>query len=144
MQKCGCLRDCQFLCSCPLFTSNFQLAEVDCNTCCNTAEERARREQTNAAQSNKASGAACRVQEDAQRIYGHLCEIPIQAYREAGAAFSRNDFVTSKRDVDRASDACDARGIAHDIDTQWGAIPRGAGAYSESNHYYGSGEYDYY
>ena len=42
-----------------------------------------------------------------------------------------------------ASDAWDARGIAHDIDTQWGSMP-GGGAYSDSNHYYGEGEYDYY
>jgi len=38
-----------------------------------------------------------------------------------------------------ASDAWDARGIAHDIDTQWGSMP-GGGAYTESNHYYGEGE----
>ena len=38
-----------------------------------------------------------------------------------------------------ASDASDARGIAHDIDTQWGSMP-GGGAYTDSNHYYGEGE----
>ena len=83
----------------------------------------------------------CRVR-DVQRIYGHRCEIPLQAYAEAGVAYSSNDYVTAD-DVDRASDAWDARSIAHDIDTQWGEMP-GGGAYSNSNHYYGPGCYDYY
>jgi len=45
--------------------------------------------------------------------------------------------------VEDASDQFDAAGIAHDIDTQWGAMPWG-GAYKESNHFYGPGVYDYY
>ena len=74
----------------------------------------------------------------------HLCEIPIQAYlcREAGVSSRLNDYVTEE-DVDRASNAWDARSIAHEIDTQWGTMPYG-GAYSDSNDYYGPGEYDYY
>ena len=84
---------------------------------------------------------ACRVRE-VQSRYGHLCEIPLQAYMEAGVAESRNDFVT-ERDVQAASDAWDARSIAHEIDTQWGTMPSG-GAYSDSNEYWGPGMYDYY
>ena len=42
-----------------------------------------------------------------------------------------------------ASDAWDARSIAHDIDTQWGAMPWG-GAYKDSNEYWGPGEYDFF
>ena len=68
--------------------------------------------------------------------------IPIQAYYEAGVASSWNDYVTDK-DVQAASDAWDARSIAHEIDTQWGDLPEG-GAYSDSNYYYGPGDYDYY
>ena len=84
---------------------------------------------------------ACRVK-DVQRRYGHLCEIPLEAYGEAGVASSWNDYVTES-DVEWASRSWDARSIAHDIDTQWGAMPHG-GAYSDSNYYYGPGEYDYY
>ncbi len=83
----------------------------------------------------------CRVR-DVQRLYGHVCEIPLQAYEEAGVAFSWNDMVTAE-DVEAASDAWDARSIAHDIDTQWGDMPWG-GAYKDSNRYWGPGEYDYY
>lgn len=79
---------------------------------------------------------------DVQRRYGHLCEIPLAAYCEAGVAYSLNDYVT-ERDVEAASSAWDARSIAHDIDTQWGTMP-GGGAYSDSNDYYGPGEFDYY
>ena len=51
--------------------------------------------------------------------------------------------MVTPEDVEAASDAWDARGILHDIDTQWGAIP-GGGAYKDSDFYYGPGEYDYY
>ena len=44
---------------------------------------------------------------------------------------------------DDGIDDWDARGILHDIDTQWGAMPHG-GAYKESNTYYGSGDHDFY
>lgn len=84
---------------------------------------------------------ACRVR-DVKKRYGHLCEIPLQAYQEAGVAEGRNDLVT-EADVQAASDAWDARSILHEIDTQWGDMP-GGGAYKDSNHYYGPGEYDYY
>ena len=87
-----------------------------------------------------AARGACRVKEVKAR-YGHMCEIPIQAYREAGVAHSRNDYVTDQ-DVQAASDAWDARSVAHAIDTQWGAMPMG-GAYKDSNHYWGPGEYDF-
>lgn len=79
---------------------------------------------------------------DVKKHYGHLYEIPLQAYIDAEVAWSRNDYV-SEEDVEAASDAWDARSIAHDIDTQWGAMPRG-GAYKDSNHYWGPGEYDFY
>jgi hypothetical protein len=46
-------------------------------------------------------------------------------------------------EMEAASDAWDARSIAHDIDTQWGMMPWG-GAYKDSNHYWGPGEYDFY
>lgn len=92
-------------------------------------------------EARKPSAGACCVK-DVQRCYGHSCEIPIQAYCEAGVAFSWNDYVT-ERDVEAASNAWDARSIAHEIDTQWGEMPLG-GAYSDSNYYYGPGEYDYY
>jgi hypothetical protein len=87
------------------------------------------------------SGGACRVK-DVKNVYDHLCEIPIQAYREAGVASSWNDYVT-ERDVEMASSSWDARSIAHEIDTQWGDMP-GGGAYSDSNYYFGPGEYDFY
>ena len=79
---------------------------------------------------------------DVQKHYGHLYEIPLQAYREADVAYSRSDYVTAE-DVQLASDAWDARSLAHDIDTQWGEMPWG-GAYKDSNHYYDPGEYDFY
>lgn len=60
----------------------------------------------------KACSGACRVK-DVQRRYGHCCEIPLEAYREAGVAYSWDDYVT-KRDVEAASNAWDARSIAHD------------------------------
>jgi len=73
-----------------------------------------------------------------------VCEIPLQAYREAGVDLPRgNASMVTVEDVNAVSDAWDARSVAHDIDTQWGLIP-GGGAYSDSNFYYGSGEYDYY
>eukprot|EP00775_Hariotina_reticulata_P009997 gene9997-biopygen11968 len=78
---------------------------------------------------------------DVQRHFGHLCQIPLEAYIEADVAHSWNDFV-SEEDVMRASDAWDARSICYDIDTQWGDMPWG-GAYSDSNHYYGPGMYDF-
>jgi hypothetical protein len=77
-----------------------------------------------------------------QKHYGHKCEIPLQAYVDAGVADSSNDWVT-EQEVEAASGAWDARSIAHEIDTQWGDMPRGA-AYKDSNHYYGPGEYDFY
>eukprot|EP00798_Chlamydomonas_sp_ICE-L_P004369 gene4369-14493_t len=79
---------------------------------------------------------------NAQRVCGHLCEIPVAAYAEADVAYSRSDWVTID-DVDRASDAWDARSIAHEIDTQWGDMPCG-GAYKDSNIYFGPGDYDFY
>ena len=103
-------------------------------------EAREKRERENEANRTRARG-ACRVKEVKQR-YGHVCEIPLQAYMEAGVAYSKNDFVTDQ-DVKAASDAWDARSIAHDIDTQWGAMPWG-GAYKDSNEYWGPGEYDFF
>ena len=97
-------------------------------------------EEKNARNRTKAAG-ACQVK-DVCRFYGDVCETPLQAYQEAGVAHGWKDWVT-KQDVDQASDAFDARGIAHDIETQWGSIP-GGGAYKDSNHYYGPGIYDYY
>lgn len=79
---------------------------------------------------------------EVQARCGHMCEIPLQAYIEAGVADSRNDYVT-EADVEAASDAWDARSIAHDIDTQWGAMPMG-GAYKGSNNYYGPGDWDFF
>jgi hypothetical protein len=78
------------------------------------------------------------------KIHNHVCEIPLQAYEDAGVNLPRGraSMVTMEQ-VDAASDAWDARGILHDIDTQWGLMPQG-GAYSDSDVYYGSGEYDFY
>lgn len=103
-------------------------------------EAREKRERENEANRTRARG-ACRVKEVKQR-YGHVCEIPLQAYMEAEVAYSKNDFVTDQ-DVKAASDAWDARSIAHDIDTQWGAMPWG-GAYKDSNEYWGPSEYDFF
>lgn len=73
-----------------------------------------------------------------------MCEIPIEAYRHAGVRLPKGTAsMVTMDDVDRASNDWDAMGILHDIDTQWGAIP-GGGAYSDSNDYFGSGDYDYY
>ena len=66
----------------------------------------------------------------------------MEAYIDAGVASSRNDYVTAA-DVESASDTWDARGLAHEIDTQWGDMPWG-GAYSDSKTYYGPGDYDFY
>ncbi len=75
---------------------------------------------------------------DVAQVHGHVCEIPLNAYRRGNA----NSLVTPE-DVEEASDHWEGIGILHDIDTQWGMIP-GGGAYKESNHYYGPGEWDFY
>ncbi len=110
-----------------------------CNSCAAVVEAN-RRRTLNVAMRTAANG-ACRVKH-VQSRYGHAHEIPIEAYREAGVAWKRSDYVT-EQDVAAASNAWDARSIAHDIDTQWGSMP-GGGAYSDSNSYYGSGAYDYW
>lgn len=81
---------------------------------------------------------------DVAKVHNDVCEIPIEAYRDAGVNIShgRASMVTVD-DVDAASHAWDMRGLLHDIDTQWGMIP-GGGAYGESDNYYGPGEYDFY
>jgi hypothetical protein len=115
-----------------------------CVHCTENKEQRLPEEREvrrNAQELDSRSAGTCRVRE-VQRRYGYLCEIPLRAYQDAGIAENVSDYVTAQ-DVDRASDAWDARGIAHDIDTQWGSMPND-GAYSDSNDYYGSGEYDYY
>lgn len=112
-----------------------------CVECCNkniTAEQESASHKHPRTASDEG---VCRVR-DVKKVYGHLCEIPIRAYCDAGVAWKRSDFVNAE-DVERASGAWDARGIAHDIDTQWGDMPHG-GAYKDSNHYYGPGCYDYY
>ncbi|TFY59567.1 hypothetical protein EVJ58_g5703 [Rhodofomes roseus] len=76
-----------------------------------------------------------------KRVHGHREEIPLQAYR-VNVNRGWNTLVTPD-EVEEASDAWDARGILHDVDTQWGALP-GGGAYEESNDYYASGIYDFY
>ena len=122
------------------------MSKLQCPLCEARAERKRRSEhlerpkRENEANRTRARG-ACRVKEVKQR-YGHLCEIPLQAYAEAGVAFSWNHFVTDQ-DVEAASDAWDARSLAHDIDTQWGTMPWG-GAYKDSNTYFGPGEYDFF
>ena len=118
---------------------NINASTGECKDCSIKRQYR-EAERANEAARTKSAG-ACRVK-DVKRRYGHLCEIPLEAYCEAGVAYSWNDYVT-ERDVQAASSAWDARSIAHDIDTQWGDMP-GGGAYSDSNYYYGPGEYDYY
>jgi hypothetical protein len=76
-------------------------------------------------------------------IHNHTCEIPFQAYVEAGVNVNSRSSTVTVEDVEAASDAWDARSVAHDIDTQWGAMPWG-GAYKDSEDYYGAGEYDFY
>ena len=72
------------------------------------------------------------------------CEIPLEAYCDAGVdVYAGRDTYVTEAEIERASNAWDARGLAHDIDTQWGSMP-GGGAYSDSNHYFGPGEYDFY
>lgn len=107
---------------------------------CQEIKEAKRKELENIAKRRPEDG-ACRVK-DVQKRYGHLCEIPLAAYIEAGVADSLKDWVTEE-DVERASDAWDARSVLHDIDTLGGELPRG-GAYSDSNSYFGPGEYDFY
>jgi hypothetical protein len=69
--------------------------------------------------------------------YKNCLEIPRQAYSEAGVLLPRGEAsLVTAEDVRAASDAWDARGILHDIDTQWGLIP-GGGAYKDSDFYYG-------
>ena len=111
------------------------------STLCDARAKEKREREANQALRHSGLPGACRVKEVKQR-YGHVCEIPLEAYLEAGVAQSKNDFVTDQ-DVMAASNAWDARSIAHDIDTQWGAMPWG-GAYKDSNEYWGPGDYDYY
>ena len=69
--------------------------------------------------------------------------IRYEAFGEADVYFdSENDLVTPE-EIQRASNAWDARSIAYEIDTQWGSMPRG-GAYKDSNYYYGDDEYAFY
>jgi hypothetical protein len=126
-------------CKLRLGLDRFKGQETKCKSC-QSKRKWEEEEIVNATQRNPSAG-ACRVK-DVQKEFGHLCEIPMAAYLEAGVASHRKDYVT-KRDVQKASNAWDARGAAHEIDTQWGSMPWG-GAYSDSNHYYGPGEYDYY
>jgi hypothetical protein len=121
-------------------TTDFETAQTFKCKSCSTKKKFVQQDRNNAAARLATSG-ACRVR-DVQEKYGHLCEIPLNAYIEAGVADSWNDYVT-EWDVDAASSSWDARSIAHEIDTQWGEMPHG-GAYSDSNHYFGPGEYDYY
>jgi len=76
-------------------------------------------------------------------IHNHLCEIPVEAYTGAGVRVNGRSTMVTVEDVEAASDAWDARGLLHDIDTQWGLMPWG-GAYKESDQYFGPGEYDFY
>ncbi|ESK87666.1 hypothetical protein Moror_1888 [Moniliophthora roreri MCA 2997] len=78
---------------------------------------------------------------DVEKVYGY--GFPLEAYRDAGLYNARHQTLVTPEDVEKASDAYDARGILHDVDTQWGLIP-GGGAYKESNFYYGSDQYDFY
>jgi len=77
------------------------------------------------------------------KVHNHICEIPLNAYDEAGVSLPCRTSMVTMEDVNAASDTWDIRGILHDIDTQWGSMP-GGGAYSDSNFYYGPGEYDFY
>jgi hypothetical protein len=79
------------------------------------------------------------------KTHGHVCEIPFEAYDDAGVDLSRGwTSMVTVWDVEAACAAWNARGILHDIDTQWGLMPVG-GAYTNSNYYYGGTEqYDYY
>lgn len=107
-----------------------------CSPCAVKANERESAAQNEAARRTH----GCQVKHVKKR-FGHLCEISLQAYVDADVASSRNDYVT-ELDVENASDAWDARSIAHDIDTQWGDMPQG-GAYKDSNIYWGPGIYDF-
>ena len=89
------------------------------------------------------NGKSCIPIESVAKVHNHVCEIPLNAYVEAGVSLPRGRAsMVTREDVDAASDTWDARGILHDIDTQWGLMP-GGGAYSDSNFYYGPGEYDF-
>jgi hypothetical protein len=68
------------------------------------------------------------------QFLGGPLRIPLAAYREAGVAYSRNDLV-SEEDVQAVINYHEARGIAEDIDTQWGAFP-GGGVLKESDQYW--------
>lgn len=79
---------------------------------------------------------------DVKEHFGHLYEIPLRAYIDAGVASSWRDFV-DESDIEAASNAWDAACLAREIDTQWGFAPSG-GAYKDSRRYFGPSEYDYY
>jgi hypothetical protein len=70
---------------------------------------------------------------------------PLQTYFVPAKAGDSSDEYVSDDEYDgaRRSDEEDARSILYDIDTQWGMMPQG-GAYKDSNHYYGTGMYDFY
>ena len=100
--------------------NEFDVGKEDCNSCLRAdgVEERQRvyTQRMNETDRTRAGG-ACKVKE-VQARYGHICEIPLQAYIEADVAHDMNDFVTAE-DVKAASNAWDA----HEIDTQWGSKP---------------------
>ena len=74
------------------------------------------------------------------KTHGHVCEIPFEAYDDAGVDLSRGwTSMVTVWDVEAACAAWNARGILHDIDTQWGLMPVN-GVYTSSNYYYGSAE----
>jgi len=73
-----------------------------------------------------------------KKRYGHMCEIPLEAYRESGVAGSPNDFVTAN-DVWATSTSF---AVAYDVNTQWNIMSYG-GDYNDSNQYMRPGCYDF-
>jgi hypothetical protein len=67
------------------------------------------------------------------RFLGGPLRIPLAAFRDAGVAYSRNDLV-SEEDVQAVIDYHEGRGLAEDIDTQWGLCPHG-GVLKESDNF---------
>ncbi|KAF9020090.1 hypothetical protein BDZ89DRAFT_279219 [Hymenopellis radicata] len=67
---------------------------------------------------------------DVKTVYGHILDIPLDAYRKAGVRDAHLGSMVTRHQIERASDIWNAQRILDDIDTQWEMIP-GGGAHSD-------------
>ena len=60
---------------------------------------------------------------DVFRVKKHVCEIPLEAYQRAFVAERETDYVTDAQ-IEAAREVYEGMCILHDIDTQWGNLPK--------------------